>query len=67
MSQVKAAPEDRRPWIPGLPKGPLTKEMLRDFEACFTAGGGKWHRRREVPLPDVEVERIFAGGAKVLS
>ncbi len=34
------------PWKRGLPRGPFTEQMLRDFEVYFTIGGVKWHRRR---------------------
>lgn len=33
-------------WQRGLPPGPLTDAMLRDFEVYFSPGGVKWYRER---------------------
>lgn len=35
---------DEAQWKPGLPRGPLTQEMLDTFEVYFSPGGMKWHR-----------------------
>ncbi len=39
-------------WLPGLPEGELTNEMLETFEAYFSPGGAIWHRRRS----EIEIE-----------